>query len=125
MLLLRDSKAYISPISPLYLPYISHISPLCGSKACRIVAEGLHRLGSPQEVQPCSPAAPPPHTPHAARRTPRQARTLCTHPTRPCTHPARCTQACDRLVETVLRSAKCTDNVSVVLVMLDWVPDGE
>ena len=38
---------------------------------------------------------------------------------------APCTQACDRLVETVLRSAKCTDNVSVVLVMLDWVPDGE
>ncbi len=48
-------------------------------EACKIVAEGLHRLGSPQE-------------------------------------------ACDRLVDTVLRSARCTDNVSVVLVMLDWVP---
>jgi len=55
---------------------------LSDTEACRLIVEGLHRLGSPQE-------------------------------------------ACDRLVETVLRSGKCTDNVSVVLVMLDWVPDGE
>ena len=31
-------------------------------------------------------------------------------------------EACDRLVDTVLRSGKCTDNVSVVLVMLDRLP---
>ena len=53
-----------------------------------------------------------------------------TAPPRARAHPARTlhalyNQACDRLVETVLRSAKCTDNVSVVLVMLDWLPDGE
>ena len=90
------------------------------SKACRIVVEGLHRLGSPQEVQPR------PRMPHVAPCTPRLARTLHA----PLHHPARTlhalyNQACDRLVETVLRSAKCTDNVSVVLVMLDWLPDGE
>ena len=63
------------------------------SKACRIVVEGLHRLGSPQEVQPR------PRMPHVAPCTPRLARTLhapartCTHLHAPCTHPARTLQS--------------------------------
>eukprot|EP00964_Phaeocystis_antarctica_P091538 scaffold58734_cov65-Phaeocystis_antarctica.AAC.2 len=74
----------------------------------------------------CSPA-PACRTLHPARCA---WHAPCTHLHAPCTHPARTlhalyNQACDRLVETVLRSAKCTDNVSVVLVMLDWLPDGE
>ena len=31
-------------------------------------------------------------------------------------------QACDKLVDSVVHSAKCTDNVSAILVVLDWVP---
>jgi len=34
-------------------------------------------------------------------------------------------QACDKLVDGVLHSAKCTDNVSVVLVVLDYVPSAD
>ena len=34
-------------------------------------------------------------------------------------------QACDKLVDGVLHSAKCTDNVSVILVVLDFVPSAD
>ena len=65
--ILRSYDLTIYVLTDLLLP---------DSKACRIVVEGLHRLGSPQEVQPCS--STPPHaarrTPHAARRTPHAAR---------------------------------------------------
>ena len=72
------------------------------------------RGATPQSRSP----TPTSRTPHAAPGTPP------VHAPYTPLHAPR-TQACDRLVETVLRSAKCTDNVSVVLVMLDWVPDGE
>ena len=81
-----------------------------GSSPPRLPTRGAtlqSRSSTPTRRTPhAAPGTPPVHAPYTPLHAPRS-------------------QACDRLVETVLRSAKCTDNVSVVLVMLDWVPDGE
>ena len=59
---------------------------------------------------------PPPLPPPLARPRPRKCHGLDGEALR------LAQAACDKLVNSVLQSAKCTDNVSAVLVMLDYTP---